>query len=199
MKLLIKVITSFAAGIALVVFCTGCAVLIWFAWWTATAELPDDIGFGYYRDFDIARKSIQQSGCAESIKYGRHEDLTLEDFHFRVRTKSGRLVLLFFHDNMDVDQVCKSPKGILVFNPWRLAGEQGYSIEYLSQQWKEKGFVVRDIKDMLCNMDEIVPFFEANYYDETIPVIKYEDDEFRHYLQIRILGEGEKEFYGYPE
>lgn len=173
---------------------TSCGI---FAWLAATKGLPDDLGFGYYRDFDRARKAIQQAGCGESIKYGRHEDLTLEDFHFRVCTKSGRIVLLFFHNNMDIDQVCKSPKGILVLHPWRLDGDQGYSIQDLAERWKERGFEVRDIKDILCNIDEIIPFFEANYYDETVPVIKYNDDEFRQYLQIRIMGEGEKEFFSY--
>lgn len=170
-----------------------------FVWLVGTKALPDNLGVGYYRDFDRARTRIKESGCAESIKYGRHEDVTLENFHFRVRTNSGRIVLLFFHNEMDIDQVCKNPRGILVLHPWHLDGDQGYSIQYLSQQWRAKGFEVNDLKSMLCNMDEIVPFFEANYYDETVPAIRYKDAEFRQYLQIRIMGVGEKEFFTYPE
>jgi len=194
-----RIITAAVMSATIIVAFLSLASCGFFVWLTGTQALPDNLGFGYYRDFDIARKAILRSDCAESIKYGRHEDLTLEDFHFRVHTKSGRIVLLFFRSDMDVDQVCESPKGILVLHPWRLDGDQGYSIADLTERLKDRGIEIRDIKDMLCNIDEIIPFFEANYDSEALPVIRYRDDEFRQYLHIRIMGQTEKEFFSYPD
>jgi hypothetical protein len=175
---------------------SGVASLIW---QIGTKTLPDDAGLGYYRDFNLARKAVKQSGCADSIDYGRHEDFALEDFHFRVCTKSGRIILIFFHEAMNVQQVCNNPKGILVLHPWHLGGNQGYSTESLSQLLRGRGFEVRNIKDVLCNLDEMIPLFEANYANESIPVIRYKDEEFREYVHIRIMREGEKEFFSYSK
>src|SRR5437879_1164017 len=53
-----------------------------FIWFQGTRLLPEGVGFGYYGDFHAVSRAIEQSPCAESIEYSRHEDITLEDFHF---------------------------------------------------------------------------------------------------------------------
>ena len=39
------------------------------AWVAASRGLFGDVEFGYYGQFNIAKHAIEQSGCAEVIKY----------------------------------------------------------------------------------------------------------------------------------
>ena len=161
-------------------------------------EMLGNIGltFGYYGDFNEAKRIVEDTDCFESLKYGLHTDLTLENFHFRVSTKSGRTALIFFDSDMDISQVCNMPKGILVSSAWHLDGVQCYTIEALSERLNGKGFQVRNIREMLCNLDELVPMFEAAYKDESIPIISRKDgEECSQYIQIRIYGKDEKEYF----
>jgi hypothetical protein len=162
-----------------------------FIWLIGTKALPDTLGFGYYRDFNIARKAIEQSVCAESIEYSRHEDLTLESFHFKIRTESGRVVRLWFHEGMDVKEVCSNPPGLLVLHPHnRNSLSQGYSIAELSARLANKGIRVANVNDVLCNIDDLASLFQANYDSEDITRITYKDADYDRFLRIEIVEAG---------
>jgi hypothetical protein len=165
-------------------------------WLFGTKALPDDLGFGYYRDFHIARKAIEQSACAESIEYSRHEDVTLESFHFKIDTQSGWLVSLWFHKGMDVGEVCSNPPGFLVAHPHNRKF-QGYSIAELSARLADKGIQVSNVNDILCNMGELAPMFKTNYNNEDIPLVTYEDADFDRYLSIEIVEPGREDDFIY--
>ena len=169
------------------------AGLIWFSGWGAfiwlmgTKALPDDIGFGYYRDFNVARTAIEQAACVESIEYSRHEDFTLEDFHFQIRTRAGSFVRLWFNDRMDVEQVCLRPRGFVVLHPETQLISQGYTVAELSMHLTDKGIQVANLNDVLCNLDELARVFKANYGNEGIGPITYGDEDFNRYLHVEIL------------
>jgi hypothetical protein len=173
------------------VLCFAVAALIWFSGWvpvlwsTGTHLLPDDVGVGYYRDFHIARKAIEQSSCAESIEYSRHEDLTLEDFHFQIRTQSGWIVRLWFHEGMDVEKVCSEPRGFAVVRPMSQLICQRYTTMELSTRLKEKGIKITNLNDVLCNLGELTLFFQANCNKEE----PYLDTESNQYLYVEVLGQ----------
>jgi len=198
MNAVARLVIASVLSISLIGACTWLAGVIWFAWWTTTAELPDNVGFGYYRDFDIARDALEHSKCAESIEYARHEDVTLESFHFRIRTESGWLVRLWFDEGMNVKRVCSNPLGVVVFSPidWKHFS-RAYSVAELSARLAEKGKRLTNVNDVLCNMGELAPMFRANYDNENIPRITYEDPNFNHYLQIEIVEEGRGNEFGY--
>lgn len=66
------------------------------AWVVSCTGIFGEIPFGYYRDFYLVKHAIKAHPCVKSSSYSRHEDMVLEDFHFTVRTLSGRLVRLWF-------------------------------------------------------------------------------------------------------
>lgn len=169
-----------------------------FIWFVGSKALPDNIGFGYYRDFNIARKAIVRSSCAESIEYSRHEDVTLEDFHFKIRTESGLVVRFWFSYSMDVREVCSSPPGFVVWSHTiRGAIWQRYENADLSALLSQKGIRVTNLDDALCRIDELASVFRANYNNVDIPLITHEDADFDRYLQIEIVeaGRGDEFLY----
>jgi hypothetical protein len=133
--------------------------------------------FGYYGEFNIARHAIQESGCAEKIEFsGVNNDVVLEEFHFRVTTTSGRVVILWFDaSNMDVAQVCYRPVGLSITDsrddadhasseeslPHRL-----YSIEGIAELLKNKTIKMTNLKDILCNLDELEQICRVNGNDK---------------------------------
>jgi hypothetical protein len=180
LKIINKLINGFLVAFIVIFLSCGALtfmfliVLSWIQWTS-------------YENFEIAKQAIEESGCASSFEYSLHEDLTLEDFYFYIKTKSGRVAVIAFHENMDVDQVCQRPKGILVSQPWYSGGVQLYRIEDMSEHLKAEEVQIRDIKDVLCNMDELIDVFERNYDGKSIPVISgYERDESRRYIHIWI-------------
>ena len=176
--------------------------LLWFSGWglfiwsMGTKALPEDVGFGYYRDFSLARKAIETSSCAESIEYSRHEDLTLEDFHFRVRTRSGLFVRLWFNDGMDVRQVCSKPIGFVVLNPMSHV-RQSYTVDELAANLTSKANKIENLADVLCNLEELAPVFEANYHTEKIRRITHPDEDINKHLHIEILDQERANDYSY--
>jgi hypothetical protein len=138
------------------------------AWFAASTGLIKDVEFGYYGEFNVAKHAIERTGCTERIEYNRvNMDIALEEMTFKVTTKSGRVVLLWFDgSNMDVSQVCYQPVGISVCHP---AHEhelcERWSIAGLSEHLKEKGFQVKNLRDILCNIDELEEVFRMNNGD----------------------------------
>jgi hypothetical protein len=163
----------------------SCGVLIWLA---GTKALPDDLGYGYYRDFNIAREAIEKSPCATSIEYSRHEDVTLEDFHFRILTQSGWMVRLWFNDRMNVKEICSNPPGIVVLSPtdWK-SESRAYTTADLLALPASNGRTVISVDDVLCNIGDLAPVFMANYNNQNIPRISYDDPNFDRYLQLEVL------------
>ena len=180
-------------GVLLLLTCWGV-----FIWLTGTKALPDNLGFGYYRDFNTARNAIELSSCATSIEYSRHEDLTLESFHFKIRTESGWLVRLWFHEGMDVKEVCSNPPGLMVLHPYNWKSlSQGYSIAELSVRLAGKGIKVTNVNDVLCHIDELAPMFKANYNNEDILRVTYKDADYNRYLCIEIVEPGREDDFEY--
>jgi hypothetical protein len=126
------------------------------AWIAASIGLLRDVEIGYFGEFNVAKHAIQESGCAELIEYsGVNKDVVLEEFHFKVTTKSGRVVRLWFDaSNMDVSQVCYYPVGFSIMHPVYEKGRRFTPI-MLSDLLKEKGIKLRDLKDILCNIEEL--------------------------------------------
>ncbi len=174
---------------------SGLGTFIWFA---GTSVLPDDLGFGYYEDFNTARKAIAKSTCAESIQYSRHEDSRLESFHFKIQTESGWLVRLWFVEEMEVKELCASAQGLVVLSPtnWEF-GSQVYSVDDLSKRFPDKGIRAINVNDLLCNMGEFAPMFKANYNNPDIRQITYEEEDFNRYLRIEIVEEGRGDYFIY--
>jgi hypothetical protein len=168
-----------------------------FLWFTGTQLLPEDVGFGYYRDFHIARKAIEESPCAEWIEYSRHEDLTLEDFHFQIRTQSGLIVRLWFYEGMDVRQVCFQPRGLVVVHPRSQSICQRYVADELPTQLNGKSIKGTNLNDVLCNLDQLALFFQANYDNEAIRRVPYMDNDNNQYLYVEVLGQERASDYQY--
>ena len=159
-----------------------------FVWQMGTKALPDDVGFGYYQKFNAARKVLERSTCIESIEYSRHEDFTLEDFHFKVQTRSGKCIKLWFNDGMDVDQVCSNPVGFVVFNPTKPQIYQVYTLGEVSAILEGRDVYVQllSLDDVLCNIDELARVFEINYRKEDVRSITNKDKTAK-YLQVEIV------------
>lgn len=188
MNALSRVIISAWTGMLLIVVflsfvCWG--VFIWFA---GTKALPDNLGFGYYRDFNTARKAIEESPCAKSIEYSRHEDFTLERFHFRIATESGWMIRLWFNNRMDVQEICSNPPGIVVLSRTDSKSQcRVYTVADLSAMAGTERKKMISVDDVLCNMGDLAPVFIANYNNKDIPRISYEDPNFDRYLQVEIV------------
>jgi len=163
-----------------------------YAWVAQWMGLLGDVGlcFGYYGDFNIAKQAIQNVGCVDSIEYSRHEDLTLESFHFKVRTKSGRVIRVWFSDEMDVDQVCRRPMGLVIWEKRHVKPPSHVrNILALSTPLMGKSFQVRDVKDVLCNIAELEMLLDKERYDERKPTITGWEHEFQQYLHVEIADE----------
>ena len=136
------------------------------AWIAASVGVMKDVEIGYYGGFNVAKHAIQKTGCTEKIEYsGVNKDLVLEEMHFKVTTRSGRIVRLWFDaSNLDLSQVCYQPVGFSVCHP---AHEQcqRYSVAGLANLLKEKGFQAKNLKDILCNIDGLDHIFKENYGD----------------------------------
>lgn len=184
MKVIPKLIlgSKLCVSISILIWCSGWGAVLWFA---STRLLPDDVGFGYYADFHVALKAIEQSPFAESIEYSRHEDLTLEDFHFQIRTRSGLIVRLWFHEGMDVKKVCFEPIGFAIVRPMSQTICQRYTTAGLSTILAEQGIKVSNLNDLLCNAEELALLFQTNCTTEE----PYLDTESNRYLYVEILGQ----------
>ena len=169
----------------------------------AVLGLSGNIGlsFGYYGDFNTARRAIQDTGCVDLIEYARHEDLTLESFRFRIRTKSGCVVRLWFTYAMDAGQVCHNPLGMIVMHPRnKQTPAQAYSIQDLSSRLTKDGMSLRNVRDILCNVSRLATMFETNYSDAGIPQVSRMDEDkepFRRYLRIEIGDEALDDGWSY--
>jgi hypothetical protein len=181
-----KLPAAFAIGISLI----GCYLLAWLA---ASFGLLGEAHLGYYGDFYFVKHALQKTGCVDSMEYSRHEDLTLEDFHFKVRTKSGRLVRVWFDYSQDVSLVCRAPRGLLIVHPRNsLALDQNYNIETILEHLNARGIKTADLQSILCNIDELAPLFEANYDADSIPRVGWEPERtkrFSDYLRLEVVDE----------
>jgi len=168
------------------------------AWIAASAGVFRDVEFGYYGEFNVALHAIQRSGCAEIIEYsGVNKDVWLEEFHFKVTTKSGRVVRLWFDaSNMDVRQLCYYPVAFSVRHP-AYEGDRRYSPEMLSELLKEKGIKVRELKDILCNIDELEQIIRTTQGDAG--VLREFDRYVWDYLRVEFMDESESDGWTYTD
>jgi hypothetical protein len=175
-KIIIATVVTLALGLVILV-----------AW----HEYPiRDSEFGYYGEFNIAKHAIEKSGCAEKIEYSYvNKDVVLEEFEFRVTTRSGRAVRLWFDaSNMDVSQVCYSPVGFSVTHSANRVSRR-YSPERVSELLKDRGIQIKDLKDFLCNIDQLEEVFRTAPGDAK--ALRESDPYVWDYLQIKFLTEEE--------
>jgi hypothetical protein len=168
-----------------------CALYV-VTWIAASAGLIKNVEFGYYKGFNVARHAFEKCGCVEKIEYSYvNKDVFLEEFQYRITTKSGRIVQLSFDaSNMDVDQVCYAPAGISVLHP-AYKGDKRYSPEFLSELLKDKGVRIRNLNDILCNIDQLEEIVRTTQADEKV---KSEDDPYVwDYLRIEFPTEKDLE------
>ena len=165
----------------------GCYFLAWLA---ASFGFLGEAHLGYYGDFYFVKHALQKNVCVDSMWYSRHEDLTLEDFHFKVRTKSGRLVRVFFNDAQNVSLACRAPRGLIVSNPRDArAVPQVYNIEVILERLNCSGIKKADLQALLCNIDELATMFDANYDSDAIPKFDWEHERLSDYLRLEVLDE----------
>lgn len=174
--------STLCVSFSALIWCSGWGAVIWFA---STRLLPEDVGFGYYADFHVALKAIEQSPCAESIEYSRHEDLTLEDCHFQIRTRSGLIVRLWFREGMDVKKVCFEPLGFAIVRPMSQTICQRYTTAGLLTILAEKGIKVSNLNDVLCSAEELALLFQSDCKNAE----PYWDKESNEYLYVEIIGQ----------
>lgn len=185
-KAILAMIKYILLGVALSL--TGWGVFIWLA---GARVLPQQLGLDYYRDFNIARDAVEESPCATSIEFARHEDVTLESFHFKISTESGWLVRLWFREGMDVREICSDFPGIIILHPhnWK-THSQAYSNAELSMRLASRGIKLENVNDVLCNMGLLGPLFRAEYDNQDIPRVAYGDEVYNRYLWLEIVETG---------
>jgi formylglycine-generating enzyme required for sulfatase activity len=145
--------------------------------------LPVDLGlsFGYYSDFNIAKRALQKSECVELIEEGVvNEGTGLNYFSLKVHTKTGWKVELSFFKQMNASQVYENPKGILVYHP--VKQWQAYSLDELSSLTGGKILNLKSVRDIICHLDDLAPIFHANFENEEIRSTSRINGEFLNYL-----------------
>jgi hypothetical protein len=158
------------------------------AWIAASIGLLRNVEFGYHGEFNVAKHALEKCGCAEKIEYNYvNKDVVLEEFRFRVTTKSGRVVELFFDaSSMDVSQVCYNPVGFSVLHP-TYEGDREYRPQFLSELFTDKGIQIRDLKDILCNIEQLEEVFRTT--PEDAKARRENDPYVWDYLRIKFLTE----------
>ena len=77
-----RLVTSLIKGLALLSGLLALGLFVWFAVGPRTVH--------YDAEFDFAQRQLGRPGAATIVDSWRHEDITLEDFGFVVRTAEGR-------------------------------------------------------------------------------------------------------------
>jgi hypothetical protein len=147
------------------------------AWLAASHGVFGDVEFGYYEEFYLAKHVIEKSGCAEVIEYsGVNADVFfLEEFHFKVTTKSGQIVRLWFDgENMDVSQLCYEPVKLFIGHPSH-EEVQTYSVEMLAELAREKNIKLGNLRDLLCNLDELEQIVKEHHGDANDDPYSWDD------------------------
>ena len=182
-----KLAALFGVGIVLI----AGYLLVWIV---STYDILGEVHFGYYGDFYTVKHALEETGCINSMEYSRHEDLTLEDFHFRVRTKSGKVVRIWFDEfRGNVSAICSAPKGLLIVHP-RASNvlDQFCNLEMIAERLRNRYAEKVDLKTILCNIDELAPFFESNYEKDSIPRVAWNPKtprRFSKYLRLEVVDE----------
>jgi hypothetical protein len=160
------------------------------AWITASQGLFGDVEFGYYAEFNVAKHAIEASGCAEKIEYsGVNKDLFLEEFHFKVTTRSGRVVRLWFDaSNMDVRNLCYKPLGFSISHSGPKPA-QVYTVGGLAELLRGTDIQVRDLRGVLCNIAQLEKLLNTNHGNAN--VLLESNPYIRDFLRIEFPTEEE--------
>lgn len=152
-------------------------------WIVASTGILGDVEFGYNRDVNIVKNAIERGEYIESLDFGIHDDLTLEDFRAFIHTKSRWKITVAFWEEMDIRQVCENPKGIIISMPDKT--NQIRTLESLSEILKDKGIQLTNIRDVIRHFDDIMPIFEGNLKTTLVPEVNdYSDPDSSQYLNI---------------
>jgi formylglycine-generating enzyme required for sulfatase activity len=155
-------------------------------WILSTLGLFGDIEFGYYRDVNIVRHAIEKADYTESLDFGIHDDIGVEDFRALIYTKAKWKITLCFWEDMDIRQVCENPKGIIISKSKDRS--QILSLESLSEALKGKDIQLRNIRDVIRHFDDVMLIIEANFENPNLPLEPdYSDIESGQYLNIHYV------------
>jgi hypothetical protein len=154
-------------------------------WIAASKGFFDEVEFGYYEEFYIAKHAVEKSGCVKIEDHTANPDVVLEEVDFGLVTTSGRKVRIVFDtSNMDIEQVCYEPVGLAVSFSTDTVDllEQEYRIESISGLLQEKNQRIENLQDVLCNLEKLEQLFTANRGNDEIPRISFSDS--RKHLHI---------------
>lgn len=184
---------SLRSGILSGILVVSLVVLSSVAWFASRFVPLGEIPFGYYRDYCVAKQAIKATECVDSMAYARNEDMTLESFHFKVHLKSGYVVRLWLDAHQDIDRVITAPKGLLIVNPrYFYVYDQVYPLDSILDSLSVKRAEDVGLRDILSNVNKLVPLFDANYDGDAIQRVTWKQgssSEFRSYLRLEIVDE----------
>jgi len=142
---------------------------------------------GYYAKYNSAQRAIESAGCFERIdrSYAR-EKLVIDPFSFTISTRSDWKIVLWFTSAMEVRQVCEHPEGLLLLDPVKKQW-QAYSLDFLSPELNARNVRLKNISDLLCNLDQLVPILRAIYKNDQIPFTESISGEYLRYLAIEVI------------
>jgi formylglycine-generating enzyme required for sulfatase activity len=152
-------------------------------WMIASTGVLGEVEFGYYADANIVKHAIEKGEYTESLGFGMHTDLTLEDFRAFVYTKAKWKITFAFWQEMNIQQVCENPQGIFIQTPADKV--QVYDLEYLSEALQDRKIQLRNIRDVIRHFDDIMFIVEANHENSNSPLFDdFSREERRQYLHI---------------
>jgi len=145
------------------------------------------LSIGYYGQYNLAQRAIESAGCFDRIdrSYAR-EKLVIDPFSFTISTKSDWKIVLWFTSDMDVRQVFEHPEGLLLLDPVKKQW-QAYSLGFLSRELAAKNLRLKNISDLLCNLNELVPIIRANYKNDQITFTPTIGGEYLRYLAMEVM------------
>ena len=145
------------------------------------------LSIGYYGQYNLARRAIENSECFDRIdrSYAR-EKLVIDPFSFTTSTKSDWKIVLWFTSDMDVRQVCEHPEGLLLHDPVKKQW-QAYSQEFLSAELNKGSVKLKNLSELLCNLDQFVAIVRANYKSDQITFTPRVSGEYLRYLAIEVI------------
>jgi hypothetical protein len=162
-------------AIQITILIIALALLIPFAWGVIARYSVDSSGqkvYRYTREMEIATRAIENSGCAKIGSAGPMASIP-EEIEFHLSFESGQRLIIFFDvRGKEVNQMIDEPAGLTVgfaSNAGTGLLDQTYSVETLAMLLKGKNFEVKNLKDILCHVEELKTILKANQENQKIP------------------------------
>ena len=139
-----RLLTSLIKGLALLSVLLALGLFVWFAVGPMT--------FNYDAEFDFVQRQLGRPGAVTIVDSWRHEDITLEDFGFVVRTAEGRVFELSFRGARKL-ATFDAVDGI----EFRRKGKRVWTIDLNAPG---APIQIRDMDEFLSRADEVLAAFE---------------------------------------